>query len=150
MSKLVVLTDLGTFKAFALEDDRPASSPRLQPVEQFEMEEGDDRLGRKVTDQAGQFRKGATVFAGVNDQGNGERHNIWLENEKRSVRKIADRISSLLSDEKFDECYLAASSEINNTILEHLPAQARAKIHKNLHRNLVNAQRDEILQHFRN
>jgi hypothetical protein len=148
MNKLVVLTDLGTFKAFALEENRLNSSPRLQPVDSTRMEEGDDRLSRRVTDQAGQFSKGATIFASINDQSNGERHNIWLEDQRRSVRQIAERMSALLNDGRFESCYFAAASEINNSIIDQLPAEARAKIHKNVRCNLVNASRDEILHKF--
>jgi hypothetical protein len=150
MSKLVVLTDLGTFKAFALDKSPLNSTPRLQPVDKAEFEEGDDRIGRRVSDQAGQFTKNAPAFTAIKDQSNGERHNMWLENEKRSVKKIAQRISDLLSDGKFESCYLAASSEINKSILDQLPPNARAKIEKNVQRDLVNTPREQILQQFQN
>jgi hypothetical protein len=152
MNKLVVLTDLGTFRAFELEDDRLSSSPRLQPVESVEMrmEEGDDRIGRRLSDQAGRFTKKAPIYSAIGDQDNGERHNIRLESERRSVKKIVDRMSELLSGGQFDECYFAAASEINQTILDQLSAPARAKIQKNVQCNLVNAPREEILQHFHN
>jgi hypothetical protein len=148
MNTLVVLTDLGTFKAFALEKgDGRSGSPRLQPVQATRMEEGDDRIGRRVSDQAGQYRK-STNYSADSEQSDGEQHNIWLENERRSVKEIAETISDLLSDSHFESCYLAAPSEINRTIVEHLTPPARAKIEKNLQCDLVNAQRNEILQRF--
>lgn len=148
MSKLVVLTDLGTFKAFRLNEDRMNSSPRLEPVDTFENECGDDRLSRRVSDQAGQFRRAAPADVAAHIQGNGERHNIWLEEERRGLKEIARHISDLLNDGEFESCYLAAGEEINNAIIDHLSPQARAKIEKNVHRNLVNAKRESILQHF--
>jgi len=148
MSKLVVLTDLGTFKAFRLEDDRRNSTPRLESVDTFENERADDRISRRVTDQAGQFRRAAPADVAAHIQGNGERHNIWLEEERRSLKEIARHISELLNDGEFESCYLAASEEINNAVVDHLTPQARAKIEKNIHKNLVNAQRETILQHF--
>lgn len=149
MNKLVVLTDLGTFKAYRLEEDRVSSSPRLQPVDGYETPLGDDRIGRRLSDQAGQFQKGSLSFAAVNDSANGERHNIWLENEKRSVKQIAERMDELLSNGEFDACYFAASNEINGQIVDNLSPQARGKIEKNLHCNLVNAPKEELLQHFK-
>jgi hypothetical protein len=149
MNKLVVLTDLGTFKAFRLEEDRVSSTPRLQLVDGYETPLGDDRISQRLTDQAGQFQKGALSFAAVNDGANGERHNIWLENERRSVKQIADKMNELLSNGDFDSCYFAASNEINRDIVNHLSPQAKAKIEKNLTCNLVNAPKEELLNHFK-
>lgn len=150
MNTLVVLTDLGTFKAFALEQDGLSSTPRLQPVETKRIVEGDDRIGGQVTDEAGQFRKSKGRSAVNGDRSDGEQHNIWLENHRRSEKEIAEAISDLLQDGRFESCYFAASSEINNRILEHLTPQARAKIEKNLHCDLVNVPKNEVLERFNN
>ena len=61
MNKLVVLTDLGTFKAYRLEENRASSSPRLQPVDSYETTLGDDRIGRRLSDQAGNFQKSGAM-----------------------------------------------------------------------------------------
>jgi len=151
MNRLVVLTDLGTFKAFRLEEDRPDrpnSTPRLQPVDAYETSKGDDRIGRQLSDQAGRFKTGGQHGTATNDGATGERHNINLENHRRSIEQIADKMSELLSDGEFESCYFAASDEINNRIVERLSPQIRAKIEKNLHCNLVNAPNDELLKHF--
>jgi hypothetical protein len=150
MSTLVILTDLGTFKAFEVERDGLTSTTRLKPVETKKIIEGDDRIGGQVTDQAGQFRKSKGRFAVNGDRSDGEQHNIWLENHRRSEKEVAERISELLSDGQFESCYLAAASEINNRIIEHLTPEARAKIEKNLHCDLVNVPKDEVLERFNN
>lgn len=149
MNKLVVLTDLGTFKAYRLEEDRASSSPRLQPVDAYETVLGDDRIGRRLSDQAGQFKTGGPASTATHDKADGERHNIWLENDRRSVKQIAERMSDLLSNGDFESCYFAAANEINREIIDHLSPQAREKIEKNIHCNLVNAPRAEVLQHFK-
>lgn len=150
MNKLVVLTDLGTFKAYRLEENRASSSPRLQPVDSYETTLGDDRIGRRLSDQAGNFQKsGAMGMQGVNDGETGERHNICLENERRSVKQIAEKMNELLSNGDFDSCYFAASNEINREIVNNLSPQAKAKIEKNLTCNLVNAPQEELLSHFK-
>jgi len=148
MSKLVILTDTGTFKAFRLEENGHASSPRLEPLKSFEMMSGDDRISRYLSDKEGQRTKGSVSSASINDSGNGERHNIWLENRRRSVREIAETMSDLLADSNIDGCYFAAGNEINHAIVEHLSPNLRAKIEKNVHCNLVNATRDDLLAHF--
>ena len=148
MNTLVVLADSGTFKAFSLEDNQRNSTPRLQPVDIDKIEQGDDRIGRMMTDQAGQYRKGTGNFSP--NTSDGEQHNIWLENERRSVKQIADRISKLLGNGQFDSCFLAAPAEFNRRIQEQLTPQARSKIEKNVQCDLVNAPRKEILHHFNN
>jgi len=148
MSKLIVLTDLGSFRAFRMEEDGHSSSPQLETVDAFRNPSGDDRISRRLSDQAGQFTKNAPGFVSSHDQATGERHNIWLENERRSVKQVAEAMSELLKNGEFDSCYFAASNEINHAIVEHLTPQARAKIEKNVHCNLVNARRDDILSHF--
>ena len=149
MNKLVVLTDTGTFKAFRLEEDAVSSTPRLKPVEAYESVLGDHRISRRLSDQEGQRSKGSVGFAAINDAASGERHNIWLENKRRSVKEIAGKISELLADGEFESCYLAASKEINHLILDHLSPVARGKIEKNVACDLVNARREVILEHFK-
>lgn len=148
MSKLIVLTDLGTFKAFKLEEDGFSSSPRLEVVDAWETVYGDDRISRRLSDQAGQFGKGGKSFAAINDMANGERHNIELENRRRSVKEITQKLSGLLQNGQYDGCYFAAAEEINKTIVENLSPQAQHKIEKNVRCNLVNADRQEIFRHF--
>ena len=151
MNKLVVLTDLGTFKAYRLEENRANSTPRLERVDAFENQRADDRIGRwMVSDDAGRFKsRGHNTAIATNDGADGERHNIWLENERRSVKQIAERISELLGNGEFESCYLAASNEINREIVEHLTPEARRKIEKNIHCNLVNAPKEQVLEHFK-
>lgn len=150
MNKLVVLTDLGTFKAFRQERDLVPSTPRLQVLDSYENVEGDDRIGRRLSDQAGNFQKnGAQSFAALTDGETGERHNGWFENEKRSVPKIADKISELLANGEFDSCSFAASNESNRQIVVSLAPAVRRTIEKNLHCNLVNAPNDEVLEQFK-
>ena len=150
MNKLVVLTDLGTFKAYRLEDDRVSSGARLQPVDAYETDLADHRISQRLSDQAGNFQKqGAGSFRAINDGETGERHNICLESDKRSMRQIVERMNQLLSNGEFESCYFAASDEINKQIVNELSPQARAKIEKNLHCNLVNAPKEELLEHFK-
>ncbi len=149
MNKLVVLADLGTFKAFRLEQHRGSSSPRLKVVDTYENDQGDHRISRGLTDQAGQFKTGGQPSTATNDSGTGERHNICLENDRRSVKRIAEKMSELLADGEFETCYFAASNEINREIVEHLSPEARKKIEKNLTCNLVNAPNEQVLQQFK-
>ena len=146
--RLVIVTDLGAFKAYRVDDDGLSSNPRLDPVDAFETVAINQKLSEQLSDQAGQFRKGAVIFASINDQGNGERHNIVLENRRRSAKDIAEAISNLLKDNEFDSCYFAAPKEINNQLLSFMTPEARGKIEKNLGLDLVNVAPNQLLKHF--
>jgi hypothetical protein len=145
---LVVVADLGCFRAFRLENHQPNKSPRLELVEEFTNADAHGKLGDKVTDLAGRFprRTGAPSASGA--MADGERHNIALESRKRLVRQLAQRLNVLVRGADVERCLLAASREINHQLLEELEPQVRAKIEKNVPADLTKVERAEILRHF--
>jgi len=150
MNTLLVVADLGGFKAFKLENNnnhQAKQTPRLELVEQFTNPDAHGRLVDKVTDLAGRFprRTGARAAGAMSD---GERHNIDLELRKRFVRRLAQRLNILAGRQEIDRCFLAASREINHTLIEELDPQVRAKIAKNVPADLTKHGQAEILRHF--
>jgi hypothetical protein len=150
MKRLLIVTDLGTFKAFRMEEDRFSTRPKLELVQSFELVDGHDKISKKVSDSAGQFGKGARNVAGANDASTADNHGLILEDRRRNMREIADHISKLLGNGEFDSCFFAAASEINQKILDQVPRSARDKIEKNIPCNLTHADRDELMRHFEN
>src|SRR5690349_20299816 len=111
---LVVVTDLGCFKAFKLENNSHLNhSPRLELLEEYENAEAHGKLVNRVSDLAGRFprRTGASNNSAMSD---GERHNIELEQRKRLVRQLAQRLNALARQKEVERCLLAASREINH------------------------------------
>src|SRR5882757_3386646 len=129
---LVLVTDFGGFKAFRLENDQPHSSPRLELLEEYKNSEAGRRLGEQVSDLSGRFprRTGPAGTGGA--MSDGERHNIQLEKRKRGVRKLAGLLDSLMQNPEIEQCFLAASREIMNPLLEELSPGARSKIGINI------------------
>jgi len=145
---LLVVADLGGFKAFKLENNNHVSrTPRLQFVEQFENIGAHGRLVDKFSDLSGRFPRGTGVKAD-GAMSDGERHNIELEARKRFVRRLAQRLNTLARDREIEACYLAASREINHQLLEELEPEVRAKIAKNVPADLTKLERVDILRHF--
>jgi hypothetical protein len=143
--KLLVVTDLGRFKAYRLEENRRFSHPRLELLEDWETNVN-QHLSEELSDQAGRFRKGhSDGDARLSD---GEPHNIDLERRRRAVKTLAKRISELLNEQHLDSCYLAAGSEINQTLIEELDRPTRAKIERNVPANLTRLSHSEVLDHF--
>ena len=145
---LLVVADLAGFKAFKLDNNNHFNrTPRLEFIEQFENGQAHGRLVDKVSDLSGRFPRGAGVKAN-GAMSDGERHNIELEARKRLIRQMAQRLNTLARGQDIDECFLAASREINHPLLEELEPGVRAKVAKNIPVDLTKLQRTEILGHF--
>lgn len=150
MNTLLVVADLGGFKAFKLENGGTLTlkqTPRLQLLEQFENREAHGRIVDKVSDLSGRFPR-ATGARAIGAMSDGERHNMELESRKRFIRQLAQRLNILARSQEVDQCFLAASREINHPLLAELEPQVRAKIAKNVPADLTKLGRAEILSHF--
>jgi hypothetical protein len=145
---LLVVADLAGFKAFKIENRNHLNrTPRLEFVQQFNNAQAHGRLVDKVTDLSGRFPRGTGVKAG-GAMSDGERHNIELEARKRLIRQMAQRLNTLARTLGVDECFLAASREINHPLLEELEPMVRAKIVKNIPADLTKLGRTELLRRF--
>lgn len=145
---LVVVTDLGGFKVYRLENHQPRQRPRLELVEEFENTDAHGRLVEKVTDMSGRFPRSTGMSNAKGAMSDGERHNIELELRKRMVRQLAQRLNALARPQEVERCLLAASREINHQLLDELEPQVRAKIEKNVPADLTKLDGAEILRHF--
>jgi hypothetical protein len=144
---LVVVTDLGCFKAFKLENSELHRTPRLQLIDELHNVAAHARLVDQVTDLAGRFPRGSGK--GTNGaMSDGERHNIALEQRKRIVRQLATRFNQVAGREEVERCLLAASKEINHQLLKEIDPRVRAKIEKIVPADLTKAENREILRHF--
>lgn len=146
-TKLLILLDSGSFKAYRFEDSEEFSTPRLRLVEQWDTEVH-DRLSDRLTDQAGQFKKGAQSFAAINDMSNGERHNLHLEQRRRALKRMASRVKELLASQSMDGFYLAAANDVNQSFLDTLDGFTRGKLEKNITSNLTRLNPPEVVRHF--
>jgi len=144
---LVLVTDFGGFNAYRLENNHPHSSPRLQLLEEYEDAGAHRRIVEEVTDAAGRFRRG--MGHGGAAMSDGERHNMTLEKRKRGVRKLASLMEPLMRNPEIEQCFLAASREIMNPLLEELSPDSRSKIGMNIPADLMKASKVELLKQFR-
>ena|SRR2546423_1109980 len=137
---LVIVADLGNFRAFAWDGDAFHSTPRLELVDDFETVDARGMRGNTLTVHE---RRSAT-----GNPSDGEQHNMELEKRRRLVRQMAERITDLLRLNDVDRCFLAAPAEINHQLLEHLGSDVRAKISKNLPLDLTRLDKAQLIDHF--
>jgi hypothetical protein len=147
-NKWIVVTDLGCLKAYKVDENNLNSHPRLELLETFENAEVHSKLSQKLSDQAGQFAGGSRGAGASHDIATGERHNIELEQRRRCIRLLAERLSHVLRRGDLEVCWFAAGKEINHQILDALPHEAKAKIEKNVVANLTKLEKSELLRHF--
>ena len=142
--QLLIVTDLGSFKAYAVDNSRLHSTARLELIEHFNPEQPHRKMGDKLSDLAGRYR----AQVGKGSTSNGERHNIKLEERKRLIRQLAKRLSVLMNDGDVDSCYLAASKGVDQQILGALSPAAHAKIKRNVPVDLMKTSKVKLLEYF--
>jgi hypothetical protein len=142
--KLLIVTDLGLFKAYHL-DLTPRNTPRLETVEEIVMNEAHRRFDEVVTDMAGRHAAPGQKHGGAPMI---DHHNLELETKRRLIKRIARHIQELVQRNDHGVCWLAAHKEINHQIIEALPQEIRGCIGKNVALDLVKADQKELLEHF--
>jgi hypothetical protein len=145
---ILVVTDLAGYKAYRVDNGHLTRAPRLELVEAFDNPGAHGRIVDKVTDLSGRFPRGTGASNHTGAMSDGERHNIELELRKRFVRKMAERLNALMRGQEVEQCFLAASREINNSLLGELDTAVRNKIVRNIPADLTKMDKSELLRHF--
>jgi hypothetical protein len=145
MNKILVVVDLGHFKAYRVSKSH-AESPKIELLKSFDTIEAHGRLREKLSDEAGRFGlsggKGGIM-------GYGEAHNMELEIRKKLIRQISEEINTLIRKERCSEWCLAAGKSINRQILENLDASVMGKLAKNIVSDLTKKHKTELLNYFK-
>jgi hypothetical protein len=145
-STIIITADLGHFKAYGVTKDSPDTSPRVTLIESYASLEGHGKLGDKLSDAGGRFRRSGGSNEGA--QGSGERHNIELEMEKKIAKMMAKDIDALIESEKCNEWYFASGKKINRKIIDNLKPEVKDRLVKNITADLTGVGKSEILSHF--
>ncbi len=145
---LLVVTDLGAFRCYKMDNTELFGTPRLELVEEMNPSEMDHRYGNTLTARAGRSAQGNMSRQSGGNNSDGESHNMELEKRRRALKQIGERMNALLGSEDYEKCFLAAPEEINGQLLESLTPAARKKVDKNLGCDLTRLNNSEILEHF--
>ncbi|MDP2156122.1 MAG: host attachment protein [Nitrospirota bacterium] len=145
MDKIIIVVDLGHFKAYKV-TKQDHESPKIQLIESYDSIEAHGKLSDKLSDTAGRFGVGGGKNGAA--KGYGEPHNIELEMERKATKLIASDINAIIKKEGSPKWYLAASTMINSQILDNLEAEVKAKLDKNIMSNLTKTDKSDIMKHF--
>jgi hypothetical protein len=145
-TSLIIVADRGGLKAYRV-DDTPNRGASLRLVQALELTGPHTRLGETLTDQAGRF----PVSDGSNSHANGiaERPGLELENEKRTYRELADRITDIIQQENPLGWSFAAPAAIHGAVSELLPVPIQNRVVEHVKSDLRKIEPAKLSQHFR-
>ncbi len=145
MSKIIIVVDLGHFKAFKVTKAQ-MESPRITLIESHDSIDARTKLGDKLSDSAGRFKRGEGQRTEA--KGYGEPHNMKIEFERRLTKQIANEISTLITKEDSHNWDLSAPGRINGKIIEHLAPNVKSKLGKSITADLTMTAKSKILSYF--
>lgn len=146
MNKIVIVSDLGHFKAFKVTKEEMESA-RIALIESYESIEGHGKLGEKLSDSAGRFKRGEGQRKDA--KGYGEPHNMKTELEKRLTKLIAKDINTIIRKEGFIKWDMAAPETIKNKIIDNLSPDVKEKLGRSITANLTKVPKSKILSYFK-
>jgi hypothetical protein len=145
MEKMIVVVDLGHFKAYQLTKTDQAT-PRLELIDSFDLVGAHGRMSDKVTDGPGKF--GGRGGGDWSAKGYGEPHAAASEEQKRQIKMLSQAISTQVRQCNPDSWCLAAERSILKQLVDALDQDAAARLAKQVAANLTKADKDEIVQRF--
>ncbi len=146
MNKIIIVVDLGHFKAFKVTKAQMESA-RITLIESYDSIDAHGKLGEKLSDRAGSFKRGDGQRKEA--KGSGEPHNMKIELEKRLTKLIANDINSLITREDFPDWNLSAPGKINGQIIENLAPDVKNKLGESITADLTKTAKSKILSYFK-
>ncbi len=147
MDITVITTNLGHLKAYRVEET-PTRGPRLELVENLNFPDAHGRFpADKEVAEAGRFpitqRSGPSVATAAY-----EALPLEIENERRLVHLIAERIEVILEQEKTETWYFSARPEIFYAILNIVAPRYRERMTRSAHADLTKTPPTQMLEFF--
>jgi hypothetical protein len=143
-SDLVVVTDLGLFKAYLMNRKGRSQKPSIQFLESFETELH-QKFAENLTDTAGRFVGNPAMKSA---RGYGEPHDLDLERKKRTIKQIGDEISRLVHQFEVKRWFFAGSKEIYKPLLARLTDEVKRTLSVSLDRNLTKFSKADLMLAF--
>ena len=145
INTLLIVADRGGLKAFRVNENPTNRKPGLHQIDSYHAQDSHGHLGDKVTDRAGRF-KGSGL--GQTGGGSSDHDRMDIENDRRAVKHIAERINEIVDKEKPEGWRLAVPAQIDKLLTEHLKPEVRKHLAETVHADLLRAEAADILGHF--
>ncbi len=147
MDELVIVADLGKLKAYRIvKDPLKLASDKVEVIREFMSEQSRAKASDRFADAAGRFYLGGGSAGTA--AGHGEPHAIASEDERRTIKFLAEEICGMVRKEGCRKWHMALDKSINNQVLAILPQDIKARLATNINANLTKAAKARIMEHF--
>jgi hypothetical protein len=145
---IIVLADLGSFKAYQVKQDTFGGIPRLESLESAQPASAQARRLNRLTVLEGKSASHIGGRRASSSSSDGEQHSMELEKRRRIIKTLVNRLQQLIDHDGELRCFLAAPGEILAQILETLEPAKRKRVEKALPLDLKWATKSKILDCF--
>jgi len=151
----IVIADHGHLRIFLQRQEPEQMSPGLTEVQGLDFPNGRQSYVENESDVAGRFQgskqQGAGPGAPVARMGMSidERLPLQREEERKRILDVSSRIEQFLKAASTDATWdFAAPPSVHNAVLDALSPQVRARLQKQMTKDLVNQPVSQLLSHF--
>ncbi|MGI8432832.1 MAG: host attachment protein [Chthoniobacterales bacterium] len=145
-TSLIIVADRGGLKAYRV-DDTPNRGASLQLVQAIEITGSHLSTREKTTDQPGKFP--VSDGSGFHATSVAERTGLELENDKRTLKQLAEQITEIVEKEKPQGWSFAAPAAIHAAIAEQLPVSIQNRVVEHVKSDLLKIEPTKLSSHFR-
>jgi aminopeptidase N len=142
MNKVVVITDLGHFKAYRFSKTEQGTG-KLDLIDSYDSIESHRKISEKLSDNAS-----SNIERSVEVKNTSKVQNIAIEREKRIIKNIADSINKIVREEKCDSWNLAAIKTINGQIIDAIDPDIKSRLKMNISADLTKMEKSELIKRF--
>ena len=141
----IVTSDRGHLRIFAETRPPGRTTPRLETVAALDFPGGRQDYTDHDTDVAGRFPGAGGSGSGMSLD---ERLPMKREEERRSVRLIADELENFFAARPQASWDLAVAPSLYNAIVQSLSPATRRRLQRVLSEDLANQDSEEVRSHF--
>ena len=145
-TSLIIVANRGGLKAYRV-DDTPTRGASLQLVQAIEITGSHLSTREQTTDEPGKFPVGDG--SGFHATSVAERTGLELENEKRTLKQIAEHITDIVEKEKPQGWSFAAPAPIHAAIAEQLSTPIQDRVVEHVKSDLLKIEPAKLSSHFR-
>ena len=150
----VILADHGHLRIFQQLQEPEQMAPSLREVQALDFPRGRQSYVAGDTDIAGRFQGSKQNFRGAGaptartGMSIDERLPEQLEDERRTIREVAERSEAFLKSKPDVTWDFAGAPTVHNSILEEISPESRGRLGRSVAKDLIHQPAQSLLSHF--
>jgi hypothetical protein len=147
---IIICTNSGRLRAFQVSqsDTTTEELNQIREIADEEFDFGPQRISEITSDQAGRFQRDSRPGIMRGESHRLESHGLEVEEERRLISHLAERVGQLVQAEGADWWQLAAPKAINSRLVEKLDPAVRERLTGNEKHDLTKLPTLEVGRRF--